>query len=488
MCAQLRFGNLIPIVSSFIRRYGGSLFGLTSRHQVLVNLPDVDRFLSQSYHTLSSEPVQYTLMTRICGARDSPELKRKSESSWKDLLEPIERLFLNDAAAAAAIERGGVIERAASFVTFSADAKHMKRWELSAGIRVVGPDLPNRPGVVEANLHSLTRDFGACLAIPLLYGQDFLDRYSQVLDDFWKFDGGIFPLLMMGIPPWAPLKVMKRGLAARSRLVNELEALYRRIDQHQRGEPVDFGADMSDVSHVALERNKVYDRENWTFQQRGEGDLAVLWGQNANTQPMLFWFLAFVFSTAGLLPKLREEIAPYVKLSQTSPLEILSMDLVGLCHDCPLMKACVFETYRMANEPASVRFVTRPITISDGAYNHKLKAGTFVTAAHSLIQRNPSVYTNPDKFVPNRFLNPDPESGKLSPRYGALKPWGSGPAACKGRTFAEKEIIALGASVISLWDIGPASGMWDLPAMVPGMGAKKPVEDVRVVISRRILI
>ena len=100
-------------------------------HQVLVNLPDVDRLMSQSYHTLNSEPVQYTLLTRICGATDSPELKEKSEDSWKDLLAPIERLFVNDAAATAAIEKGGVLERAASFVTFSADAKNMKRWESS---------------------------------------------------------------------------------------------------------------------------------------------------------------------------------------------------------------------------------------------------------------------------------------------------------------------------------------------------------------------
>ena len=292
----------------------------------------------------------------------------------------------------------------------------------------------------------------------------------------------------MGIPSWAPLKIMKEGLGARLRLLNELEALYRRIDQHQRGEPVDFGADMSDVSNVALERNKVYNRDNWSFGERGEGDLAVLWGQNANTQPMLFWFLAFVYSTEGLLHKLRNEIAPFTKLSQTSPLGILSMDLAALSRDCPLMKACIFETYRMANEPASVRYVARPITINDGVYKHKFKPGTFVTAAHSLIQPDPSVYANPDTFMPNRFLKPDPESGKLSARYGALKPWGSGPAMCKGRTFAEKEIVALGTAIISLWDVCPASGTWDLPAMVPGMGAKKPVEDIRVVITRRILL
>ena len=163
--------------------------------------------MSQSYHTLNSEPVQYTMLTRICGATDSPELKTKFEHSWKDLLGPVERLFINDVAATAAIERGGVLKRAASFVTFSADTKHIKRWESYAGICVVTPDPSDKPGAVEANLHSLTRNFGACLAIPLLYGQDFLDRYSKLLDDFWKFDNDIFPLLMMGIPSWAPLKI-----------------------------------------------------------------------------------------------------------------------------------------------------------------------------------------------------------------------------------------------------------------------------------------
>ena len=56
---------------------------------------------------------------------------------------------------------------------------------------------------------------------------------------------------------------------------------------------------------------------------------------------------------------------------------------------------------------------------------------------------------------------------------------------CKGRSFAEKEILALGAAVIGLWDIEPASGTWKIPTMIPGTGVKKPVEDIRVVIKRR---
>ena len=161
------------------------------------------------------------------------------------------------------------------------------------------------------------------------------------------------------------------------------------------------------------------------------------------------------------------------------------MDLAALFHNCPLMKACIFETFRMAVEAVSVRYVARPIAINDGAYKHELKSGMFVSALHSLLQRDPSVYADPDKFVPDRFIKADPESGKVVARYGTLRPWGSGAAMCKGRTFAEKEIMALGTAIISLWDISPASGTWKLPVMASGTGVKKPVEDMRVLITRR---
>lgn len=442
--------------------------------------------MSQSHHTLNAEPMQYTLFTRVFGATDSPELKAKLEVSWRDLLKPIEEMFLNDTAATAAIERGCVLQKAASFVTFSATTEQMKRWELSARIEVITPDLPDTPGAVEANLQSLTRDFGACIAIPLLYGQDFLDRYSQLLEDFWKFDNDAFPLLMIGVPPWTPFKIIKDGVAARSRLLSEMDALYRRIDQYQRGDAVDFGADMSDISKTALERNEVYDQKNWSFQERGGGDLAILWGQNANTQAILFWFLAYLYSTPGLIDHLREEIAPHMKMPQSSTPGNGSMDLPALFGNCPLMKACIFETYRMANEATSIRYVARSVTITDGMHSHELRPGMFVSAPHSVIQRDPSVYADPDRFVPSRFLETDSKSGKPVARSGRLRPWGSGAAMCKGRTFAEKEIMALGAAIISLWDIDPVKGTWQLPAMVPGTGVKKPLEDIRVVIRRRV--
>jgi cytochrome P450 len=112
----------------------------------------------------------------------------------------------------------------------------------------------------------------------------------------------------------------------------------------------------------------------------------------------------------------------------------------------------------------------------------------FVSAPHALIQRDPSVYADPHAFIPERFLETDPETDRLVARPGRLRPWGCGAAMCKGRTFAEKEIVVLGAAIVALWDIvpaGPGDCSWKVPVMVPGTGVKKPVEDIRVVVTRR---
>ncbi|KAF2260479.1 putative cytochrome P450 [Lojkania enalia] len=480
-CYILSNGGLSKRILSFIRRYNGSLFGITSKHQILVNLPGVDRLMSQPFHTLSAEPVQYTLVTRVFGGIDSPDLKKRLDNSWKDLFTPIEQLFLNDSASTAALERACIPEQTSSFVSFSSDPRHMRRWEQSADVRV----LPGRPETAEANLQSLARDFGACIAIPQLYGKDFLDRYPQLLDDLWKFDNDLFPLLMIGIPAWMPFKLIQEARAARSRLHSEIAALSRRIDQYARGERVDFDANMSDVSSAAFERNRVFVREGWSYSERAPADLGALWGQNANTQPVLFWLLAYVYSNPNLLDRLRQEIAPYVILSSIAPTKIASMDIPALSRNCQLLKACIFETYRMANEPTSIRYISRHMTISDGELKHEIKPGTFISAPHSMINRDPSVFVDPDNFVPERFLEIDAGSSKPVARYGRLKPWGAGASMCKGRKFAEKEVISVGAAIISLWNIEPASGTWDMPAMIPGTGVKKPVKDIRVRITRR---
>lgn len=185
------------------------------------------------------------------------------------------------------------------------------------------------------------------------------------------------------------------------------------------------------------------------------------------------------------MDKLREEIEPFVTLSRDVPGSITSLDLPGLFGNCPQLKACIFETFRLSNEATSIRHVVKPIKVHDGDYTHELKHGMFVSAPHAIAQRDASIYAEPDRFMPERFLTFDPQTGEHRARYGSLRPYGCGAAMCKGRSFAEKQIIPLAAAVISLWDLEPAEGSWRIPTMIPGTAVKKPVKDIRVKITRR---
>ena len=65
-------------INQYIRSTKQQLF---IRHfpqpQDLDRLPDIERLMAHPVHTLSTEPVQYTLLTRVFGGTDSPLLKKK---------------------------------------------------------------------------------------------------------------------------------------------------------------------------------------------------------------------------------------------------------------------------------------------------------------------------------------------------------------------------------------------------------------------------
>lgn len=454
---------------------------------MVIDLPEGDRLLAMPGHTISGQVHQYTLMTRVFGAHDSHQSMEKRFACWDVLTKHVERMFLNDATSAALLEKSNIPQLVASLVSFSSSPEKQRRWERSANVQLVTPQSPQSRGVVEADLLHLACDFGACLAIDVLYGKDFLERNPGLLDDFWRFDNDVFILLVLGIPSSAPLSIMRKGVEARSRLHQALEGLYKRADQYTKGQPVDSDADMSDTSACVKGRSEAYDANGYTMTERGQSDLGLLWGANANTQPMVFWFLAYAYSIPGLRDELRKEHAPYLTFAEGTNVPTLSaMNISGLTRDCPLTKSCLFEVYRLANDATSIRYVSKPLTLKDGAHTHAIQPGTFLSTPHGLHQRDPALYRDPDVFKPDRFLETDDKTGRPSARYGKLKPWGGGVGICKGRTFAEKEIITLCAVVMAVWDVAPAGGgEWKMPAMVPGTGAMRPAEDIRVRITRR---
>lgn len=446
----------------------------------MYNYTAVDQLMSKGAHTVDSVPLGLTLIRRVFGGTITPEIEKNMASFNKDLMLPVERGFVNDAAANLAIQRSGVEEKVTNLLSFSEDRGTQNRWEHAANVKIAAP------GVAEVDLLHILRDLGACIAIPIMYDQALLDQNPNLLSDFWQFDNVAFPLLMLGIPTWAPLPAFQRALAARHRIQMALSALYTRLNQRLDGKAVDLGADMGDVGTIMQGRNRMFAKWGVSVPDRGVLELGNFWGQNANTQPLVFWFILYIYSTPGLLQALRVETAPHLTCSMGDPVRVEHIDVAAVGRSCPLFKAALLETFRMANNPTSIRYIHKSVAISDSGGEQILQPGTWLSAPHGAMQQDPAIFPNPDAFTPERFLENNTATGERVPRYGRMRPWGVGTGICKGRTFAEKEILAIAACFMAAWDMDPADAEgWKIPKMVPGTGVKQPSSPVRVRIRRR---
>ena len=201
---------------------------------------------------------------------------------------------------------------------------------------------------------------------------------------------------------------------------------------------------------------------------------------NANANPVIFWVLWHIYSQPSLLAEVRSEIDRYVRVvSPKSDLPVaeidrLSMDIDGLRNSCPLLKACYFETMRVNVQATSYKSVLSDFTIKESeedaaisgkgasqAQAYTLRKGQFVCIPHSVHQNDKRYFPNPEIFDLKRFLVEDEkDSQKVIADMGTMNPFGGGSSMCKGRTFAEREVLAFAAGILAIWDLEPLDGAW----------------------------
>ncbi len=110
-------------------------------------------------------------------------------------------------------------------------------------------------------------------------------------------------------------------------------------------------------------------------------------------------------------------------------------------HRLPLLSAAIRETGRLQSP---VLLLPRGV-LSDFEFGGRfVEAGTHVFVAIAAGHRLASVFADPNRFDPDRFLPPR-EEDRRSPY--ALATFGGGPRICLGINFAQVEVLALAAHV-----------------------------------------
>ena len=99
------------------------------------------------------------------------------------------------------------------------------------------------------------------------------------------------------------------------------------------------------------------------------------------------------------------------------------------------------------------------------------------------------IFESPSAFHPKRFLHRNEQTGADGiVNADMLRPWGIGKFACPGRMIAEKQVLALAAGILAMWDFEPVNGRsWVVPKQEERAAVAIPTVDIRVRVRARHL-
>jgi hypothetical protein len=170
-------------VRSKLRRYRGSLYGMTSTHIILYGKgrerlsKDI---LRKPHSVIHNEPAQWHLTSRVFGA--DPTKRRSLFESFDEMTVVVSKALIHESTVRGILEKTFEMVRDGASRLVTLDDGPGMPWEMSAQRKLISS--AGSPEV-EVDLFCLTRDFVANITISSLFGKDFLKDYPEALEDLW---------------------------------------------------------------------------------------------------------------------------------------------------------------------------------------------------------------------------------------------------------------------------------------------------------------
>jgi cytochrome P450 len=257
-----------------------------------------------------------------------------------------------------------------------------------------------------------------------------LGRDRAFLDAVSAFDAAVLRLARNPFDRGA----VKQGLDARARSVERIiDELRRRREDAYAGEPRDLADTLLRARSAGGER---FSDEVMALDLHG-----YMFATAANTPAGAAMCLMHVLAD----PSLRRRLVDEQETSRRAHGEVISPPAL---RDMPLLNACYQETLRLYAPGLHLRMALRPMQI--GKYT--LPERSMIAFSPYLLHRDPSVYTDPDVFDPERFLR-GPRGPAEGPSASHYLPYGRGLHTCIGRNLARQEIMLTVARLLRDFDV-----------------------------------
>jgi len=256
-----------------------------------------------------------------------------------------------------------------------------------------------------------------------------VELMQRSVTDYLESTSWVIALNMIRAPSWVPYPGLGRARRARKHLHKILESL---IDERREG-PLSANDLLSLLQKASdpesgKSMNSVDVRNNLlTFITAGHETTALA--------------LTWTFYLLSLHPEVEQRVQREID-RVTGGGRVQAEHIDNLVYTTQ-----VFQEAIRLYPPAAliVREARRDLELG----GEHIKAGTTVYVPVYAIHRHQSLWREPDRFDPGRF---DPKAVEARDRYAYL-PFGAGPRICIGQTFAQKEAIAVLATLLSAFQL-----------------------------------
>ena len=452
----------------------------------MVLMPSLTKqFFLQRPSVLSSDDFLFWIHDKVLG--DGGAAKKITSDDFHTVHHTLNSLMKEPFLSTATQKTAELVEeRCSKMLSFTATSNEQSFWQKAASTASDGTS-------IEADLFPLIMNFVGDISGTVFMGKQFSENNKGILEDMWVFDGG-FNAFLTGVPT----PTLRNAKGARRRLNEAIHEWNHAVGATLKGEEPDFKwGDLSDVSEPMKRRMKALQAIKSPDEFGVASQLAVYWGLMVNSNKVIFWMLLHIISTPALLINIREEIKPYATVSKDGKLKL---DVDSLVKHCPLFKATYYESMRIYVAGTSYKKVLQDVTLTESdddaqllgkprGQTYHIKKGNYLVIPHATMQMDPRLWEKPSEFSAERFLvsdEKDPKTVKADMRH--LNVFGGGPGVCKGRLYAERELLIFVAGFLSMWDFEPVGNGWNDPGRYyNGTGTANPKRNIRVQISKRSL-
>jgi cytochrome P450 len=224
----------------------------------------------------------------------------------------------------------------------------------------------------------------------------------------------LFPFMQKDLGPFSPWGRFKRLGERSSEILREEIRRGRERGTAGRADVLAMMLDARDEGGQPLSEDEIHDEL-----------VTLLIAGHETTATSLAWALRWILPDRELVARLRAEIAT----AGADPQQVAKLELLD---------ATVKEALRL--QPI-IPVVARVLKERKRLGNLDLEAGTVVAPCVYLVHRRPSLYPEPARFRPDRFLD-------FKPSPSEWLPFGGGLRRCIGAAFAIYEMKMVLASVL----------------------------------------